>query len=66
MLRHLANSYRRRILTATLNRSEWSALRPDHFTPGEKYPDTHTIRGCVGPRACLDVLEKRILEIAGG
>jgi len=65
MLRHLANSYRRCILT-TLNGGKWLALRPVRFTPGEKYPGIHTTRGCVGPGACLNALEKRNLKITAG
>jgi hypothetical protein len=38
---------------------EWSASRPGHFTPGERAPDTHWIKGCVDPSASLDDLEKR-------
>jgi hypothetical protein len=37
---------------------EWSASRPDRFTPGERAPDTHWIGGWVDPRAGLDDVEK--------
>jgi hypothetical protein len=39
-------------LTSALAGGEWSASRPDPFTPG-----THWIGGCVGPRAGLDDVE---------
>jgi hypothetical protein len=42
-----------------LDGDEWSALRPGHFTPRERCPDTHWIRGWVGPRAVLDAVVKR-------
>jgi hypothetical protein len=61
MLRHLANSYRRCILT-TLNGGEWLALRPVRFIPEEKYPGIHTTRGCVGPAACLNAWRREILK----
>jgi hypothetical protein len=32
---------------------------PGHFIPGEKSPDTHSIKGWVGPKAGLDDVEKR-------
>jgi hypothetical protein len=38
---------------------EWSASRPDRFTPGERGPCTHSIGGWVGPRNGLDDVEKR-------
>jgi hypothetical protein len=34
--------------------SEWSASRPGRFTPWERAPGTHWIRGWVGPWAGLD------------
>jgi hypothetical protein len=40
---------------------EWSALRPDLFTPGRIAPYTHWIAGGVGPRARLDTGEERNL-----
>jgi hypothetical protein len=39
---------------------EWSSSRPGQFSPG-KNPGTHWIRGCVGPRACLDGLETTVI-----
>jgi hypothetical protein len=38
--------------------SEWSASRPDRFTPTERASSTHWI-GWVGPRTGLDDMEKR-------
>jgi hypothetical protein len=41
-------------LTSALDGGEWSASRPDRFTPKERVPGTHRIGGWVGPRAGLD------------
>jgi hypothetical protein len=38
---------------------EWSASRPDRFTPGERALGTHWIGGWVDPRAGLDDVEKK-------
>jgi hypothetical protein len=38
---------------------EWSASRPGRFTPWQRAPVTHWIRGSVDPRAGLDDVEKR-------
>jgi hypothetical protein len=46
-------------LTSVLVGGEWSASRPCLFTPEERAPDTHWIKGWVGPRAGLDEVEKR-------
>jgi hypothetical protein len=46
-------------LTSTLDEGEWSASSPGRFTSGEIVSCTHWIRGSVGPRAGLDVMEKR-------
>jgi hypothetical protein len=46
-------------LTSALAGGEWSASRPGLFTPGERAPGTHWIRGWVYPRAGLDEVEKR-------
>jgi hypothetical protein len=46
-------------LTSALDEREWSASRPDHFTPGEIANGTHWIGDWVGPRVGLDVVEKR-------
>jgi hypothetical protein len=45
-------------LTSALDGGEWSASRPDPFTPG-KDPGTHVIGGWLGPRAGLDAVVKR-------
>jgi hypothetical protein len=45
-------------LTPALDGSEWSASRPGRFTPKERAPGTHWIRGLVGPRAILDAVVK--------
>jgi hypothetical protein len=44
-------------LTLASVEGEWSASRPCRFTPGEKVPGTHWIRGWVDPRAGLDDME---------
>jgi hypothetical protein len=46
-------------LTSELDGGEWSASRPDRFTPRERAPGTHWIGGWVGPRAVLDAVVKR-------
>jgi hypothetical protein len=46
-------------LSLALVGGEWSASRPGRFTPGERAPGTYWIGGWVGPRAALDVAEKR-------
>jgi hypothetical protein len=46
-------------LTSALNGSEWSASRPDRFTPRERAPGTHWIGGWVGTRAVLDAVVRR-------
>jgi hypothetical protein len=46
-------------VTSALAGGEWSASRPDCFTPGERAPITHWITGWVGPGAGLDDVEKR-------
>jgi hypothetical protein len=38
--------------------SEWTASRPCRFTPGERAPCTHWTGGWVGPRVCLDGVDK--------
>jgi hypothetical protein len=42
-----------------LDGDEWSASRSDRLTAKESAPETHCIRGWVGPRAGLDVLQRR-------
>jgi hypothetical protein len=46
-------------LTPTLDGGEWSASRLYRFTPEERAPGTHWIESWLGPRAGLDVVEKR-------
>jgi len=38
---------------------EWLAPRSDHFTPGQRVPDTHWIGGWVGYRAVLNAVAKK-------
>ena len=47
-----------RIFSA-LDGGKWSAFGSNRFTSWEIAADTHSIGGCVGPRASLDGLEKR-------
>jgi hypothetical protein len=46
-------------LTLSLAGGEWSASRSSSFTPGERAPSIHWIRGWVDPRDSLDDVEKR-------
>jgi hypothetical protein len=46
-------------VTSALDGGEWSASRPERFTPRERAPDIHWIGGWVGPRAVLDAVVKR-------
>jgi hypothetical protein len=46
-------------LTSALDGGEWSASRPDRFTPRERASGTHWIGGWAGPRAVLDAVVKR-------
>jgi hypothetical protein len=46
-------------LTSALDGGEGPASQPGHFTPRERAPGTHGIRGWVGPRAVLDMVVKR-------
>jgi hypothetical protein len=46
-------------LTSALIGGEWSASRPNRFTPVERAHGTHWIGGWVGLRAGLDDVEKR-------
>jgi hypothetical protein len=48
-------------LTTALIAGEWSASRPDRFTPEERAPGTLWRGGLMGPRASLDDVEKRKL-----
>jgi hypothetical protein len=47
-----------RSLTSALDGGEWSASWSGCFTPRERAPGTHWIRGWVGPRAVLDAVVK--------
>jgi hypothetical protein len=53
-------------LTSALVGGEWSASRPDRFTPEERAPGTHWIGGWVGPRTGLDDVEMRKFFILPG
>jgi hypothetical protein len=46
-------------LTSALDGDEWSVSHLSHFMPKQRAPGTHWIRGWVGPRAGLDVVENR-------
>jgi hypothetical protein len=46
-------------LTSALDGGEWSASGPCRFTPGKGASSTHCIGGWVGPRAGMNVMEKR-------
>jgi hypothetical protein len=46
-------------LTLALNGGEWSSSCFCYITPEETAPHTHRIQGWVGPRAGLDITEKR-------
>jgi hypothetical protein len=46
-------------LTSAQVGGEWSTSRTGRFTPGERAPSTHWIRGWVDLRAGLDDLEER-------
>jgi hypothetical protein len=48
-------------LTSAIGGGEWSPSRTGCFTPGEIVPGTHWVGGWVGPRAGLDIVEKRII-----
>jgi hypothetical protein len=49
-------------LTAAIGGGEWSASCLCSFILGETAPGVHCIGGWVGPRAGLDVVEKRIFS----
>jgi hypothetical protein len=50
------------LLTSVLDGGEWSASRPDRFTPGKRVPDTHWMGGHHGPsRRCGE--EKNLLPL---
>jgi hypothetical protein len=48
-------------LISALDGGECSASRPGNFTSVDRADGTHWSGGCVGSRAGLDILEKRIL-----
>jgi hypothetical protein len=53
-------------LTSALAGGQWSALRPDHFKPGERAAGTHWIGGWLDSRAGLDDVEKgKFLTLPG-
>jgi hypothetical protein len=53
-------------LTSALVGGEWPAPRLCRFTPEERAPGTHYIRGWVALRACLDDMEKqKLLALLG-
>jgi hypothetical protein len=45
--------------TSALIVGEWSASRPGRFTPGERAPGAHWIRGWVCHRTGVDDVERR-------
>jgi hypothetical protein len=47
------------ILTSALDGGELSTSRPVRFIPRVTYLGTQCVRGWMGPRAGLDVMEKR-------
>lgn len=47
------------ILTTEIDGGEWTALRPDHYFPGQISPCSYWIGGCVGPRVCLNSVKNR-------
>jgi hypothetical protein len=52
--------YKNIFLTSALLGGEWSASRPDRFTPGERALDTYWIGGWVSPRAGVEDVEKTV------
>jgi hypothetical protein len=53
-------------ITSMLGGDEWSASRLFRFTPWERAPGTHWKGGCMGPRAGLDIMQKRkIFHLSG-
>jgi hypothetical protein len=55
--------YLHAFLTSALDGGEWLASRPGRFTRSVKASSVHWIRGWVGPRAGLDVVEERKISI---
>jgi hypothetical protein len=50
-------------MTLALLGGEWLASRPCRFTPRESVPGMHWIGGWIGPRADLEVGEKRKIPV---
>jgi hypothetical protein len=55
------DAYSHILLKSALVGNEWPALRPGHFTPGERAPGTYWMGGWVDPRAGMDDTGKRKL-----
>jgi hypothetical protein len=53
-------------LPSALDGGEWSVSRPSRFTPRERAPGTHWVRGWVGPRAVLDTVVNRKIPSPDG
>jgi hypothetical protein len=52
-------------LTSALAGGEWSVSLPDHYTSGERYSNTHWIRGWVIARMGLDDEKREFLPQSG-
>jgi hypothetical protein len=52
-------------LILALGGGEWSASYLDHFTPGERPPNTHWIGGWLGPRVSFGTVEKSLVPLPG-
>jgi hypothetical protein len=52
-------------LTSAIVGGDRSASRPSRFTPGERAPGAHWIGDWVDPRAGLDDMEKKFLNLPG-
>jgi hypothetical protein len=46
-------------LTSRVDRSEWSASRPDRVNPGERAPDAHWTGGWMGSQTGLDYVRRK-------
>jgi hypothetical protein len=53
-------------LASALNVGGWSVSLPSHSTSGEGAFTVLWIRGCVGPIAGLDAVEKRRVSVPAG
>jgi hypothetical protein len=49
------------VLSPALGGGEWSASRFGFLTPRERAPGIRCVGGRVGPRACLNAVEKNLL-----